>query len=93
MDFLQGTVPSGMTPIKKSVLLQGPVELTRVLSPQRPQAQLWHGAMETHYSLFFCLPVLSARLLFAHPHLPSEDARGGGGLGEVQDTHTFALAL
>lgn len=40
--------------------------------------------------LLLCLPIPSARLLFAHPHLPSEDARGGG-LGEVQNTHIFAL--
>lgn len=34
---------------KKSVLLEAPVELARVLSTQRPQTQLWRGAMETHY--------------------------------------------
>lgn len=55
-DFLQGTVQSGMTCTKKSVLLEAPVELTRVLPTQRPQAQLWHGAVETHYSLSLVPP-------------------------------------
>eukprot|EP00072_Mus_musculus_P054574 XP_006534815.1 PREDICTED: beta-crystallin B1 isoform X1 [Mus musculus] len=56
-----------MTHTQKSVLLEVALELTRVLSTQRPQAQLRRGAMETPYSLSLCLPTPSARLLFCTP--------------------------
>lgn len=75
---------SGLPRAKKSVFLKGPGEL-------RSQVTV---LMESAGSTL--LPPLvpakpSARLVFAHPHLPSEDARADG--WERLRMHTFTLSF